>query len=62
MRMKKNIQKTVETGGVRGLVKKCNNKRQSICAEGSLSEVGFTPPHNSYIPHALVDGYTHTLG
>ena len=25
--------------------------------EGPLSEVGTPPPHNSEIPHVLVDGY-----
>ena len=28
--------------------------------EGSLSEVGIPPPHNSDIHAALVAGYTHT--
>ena len=28
--------------------------------EGSLSEVGTTPPHNFDMPHTLFGGYTHT--
>ena len=44
---KERFRKAVEEkGGAGGLVKKCNNKRQSLLADGSLSEVGIIPPHN----------------
>ena len=44
---KERFRKAVEEkGGAGGLVKKCNFQRQSLLADGSLSEVGIIPPHN----------------
>ena len=36
-----------------------DNKQQSLGPEWSLSEVGTPPPHDSDIPHGLVESNTH---